>query len=175
MDGDYNMYTTTALEDWVTSMYARMRIQDPADIDIKYLSYRFSIFIHYKPMPARYDIYGRYRAIVLDDRCTLVEQREQFFHEYCHILRHSGHQTMMPKAYRELQEWDANQFVMYAALPSFLLKSYDFDDPMLVQYLADDFKVTEDLCVKRLEQIKRKQMNDLLVAEKEHVYTTSKG
>lgn len=164
------MYTTTSLEDWITTMYAKLGILAPADIDIKYLAFKFTIFIHHKPMPSRFDVYYRYRGIVLDNRCSLEEQREQFFHELCHILRHAGHQTMMPEAFRELQEWDANQFVMYAALPFSMLTNYDFNDEYLIQHLMDDFKVTEELCIKRLEQIKRNTLNAALVAESKSMY-----
>lgn len=78
---------------------------------------------------------------------------------------------MMPEAFRELQERDANNFTMYAALPYFLLKDYDFIDPYLIHDLATDFKVTEELCIKRIEQIKRNYLHDsLLVAEQRQLY-----
>jgi len=126
-------------------------------------------------MPARYDIYGRYKAIILDSRLKPFEQREQFFHELCHILKHVGHQSMLPKAFRELQEWDANNFTMYAALPYFMVKQYDFEDPYLIQHLAIDFKVSEDLCKKRIEQIKRNFLyNKVLVAESNQLYNKTK-
>lgn len=125
-------------------------------------------------MPARYDIYGRYRGIVLDSRCKPDEQREQFFHELCHILRHVGHQSIMPEAFRELQEWDANNFTMYAALPYFMVKQYDFEDPYLIHNLATDFKITESLCKKRIKQIQRNFLyNSLLVAEPVPMYNKS--
>lgn len=120
-------------------------------------------------MPARYDIHGRYKAISLDSRCTIKEQREQFFHELCHILRHVGHQSMLPEAFRELQEWDANNFTMYAALPYYLVKQYDLNNEYIIQDLSYDFKVTEELCVKRLQNIKRKFM---VAAESKALYNS---
>lgn len=164
------MYTTTALEDWITNLYNKLNIYTPSDININRLAYCFTIFLHYKPMPARFDIYGRYKGIVLDSRCALEDQREQFLHELCHILRHAGHQTMMPEAFRELQEWDAEKFVMYAALPYSMLINYDFNDEHLIQHLMDDFKVTEELCVKRLEHIQRNILNANMIAEKQMLY-----
>lgn len=164
-------YTTTALEDWITQRYSRLHIKTAIDIDIKRIARYYDIYIHYKPLPARYDIFGRYRAIVLDSRVSLEEQREQFFHELCHILRHVGHQSMMPSAFRELQEWDANRFMMYAALPYYLIRKYDFNNSYLIHDLANDFKVREDLCKKRLEQIKRNVIvNSTLVSEVKEIY-----
>lgn len=149
------IYKTTALEDWITERYLRMNIKEAPDINIKRIARIYDISIHYKPMPARYDIFGRYRGIVLDSRVSVPEQREQFFHESCHVLRHVGHQSMMTKAFRELQEWDANRFTMYAALPYYMVKNYNFEDPQIIINLAHNFKVTEDLCKKRMEHIKR--------------------
>lgn len=152
------VYTTTALEDWVTRRYKRYSIKKASDIDIRRLAYIYDIYIHYKPMPARYDIFGKYRAIVLDSRCNPLEQREQFYHELCHILIHDGHQTMMPEAFRELQEWDANHFTMYAALPFYMVRKYDFESPYIIYDLSHDFKVTEELCKERMAHIKRNLM-----------------
>lgn len=148
-------YITSALEDWITKKYMRFGIKNPDDININRIAKIYRIYIHQKELPARYDIYGRYQAIILDSRCTEQEQREQFFHELCHILRHVGHQSMLPTAFRELQEWDANHFTMYAALPFFMIREYDFQSPYLIQDLVEDFKVTEKMCIKRIEHIKR--------------------
>ncbi|MFD2628821.1 ImmA/IrrE family metallo-endopeptidase [Oceanobacillus kapialis] len=115
-------YLTSTLEDWITKRYVKNNIFSPNKINIKRIARQERIFIHKKPMPARYDIHGRYQAIVLDSRTKPEQQREQFFHELCHILRHVGHQGMMPDAFRQLQEWDANRFMMYATLPYYMLK-----------------------------------------------------
>lgn len=164
-------YTTTVLEDWITKKYERNKILSPPEIDLQQIAKSERIFIHRKPMSARYDKYGRYQAIVLDSRCTPEEQREQFFHELCHILRHVGHQSMLPEAFRELQEWDANRFAMYAALPYFMVKKYDYFNPSLIEDLARDFKVSEELCVKRMEHIKRNIIsNSSVVTRKIQVY-----
>jgi Zn-dependent peptidase ImmA (M78 family) len=165
------LYTTSALEDWITKRYIRYGIRTPADINIKRIAQIYGIYIHQKEIPARYDIYGRYQAIILDSRCTHEEQCEQFFHELCHILRHVGHQSMMPAAFRELQEWDANRFTMYAALPYFMLKKYDYNNPRLIEDLAEDFNVSEELCIKRIDHIKRNIMaNSLLLRNYQEVY-----
>lgn len=60
---------------------------------------------------------------------------------------------MMPQAFRELQEWDANHFTMYAALPYFMVGGYDMDDEYLISNLATDFKVIKDLVHKKLHHI----------------------
>lgn len=150
-------YQTTALEDWVTNWYRSIYIFEPYQINIYYIASIHSIFIHRRPMPARYDILGRYKAITLDSRTDVIEQREQFFHELSHILRHAGNQTTMNDSFRELQEWDATHFIMYASLPYHMIFQYDWHDPYIIEMLRNDFKVSKQLCIKRLEKINRKQ------------------
>lgn len=150
-------YITTALEDWVTNLYNRLNIQTPKDLKITRICRFFGIYFKRRDIPSRYDVIGRYKAIIVDSRLSIEEQREQFFHELCHILRHVGNQSMMPAAFRELQERDARHFTRYAALPHHMIKNYDLSDPYIVQMLSEDFRVTEKLCIDRLEQIHRNQ------------------
>ena len=157
-------YYTTALEDWVTKMYTKNRIMTPNDIKVRRIARLFGIFVKQKPMPARFDIFGRYKGIVLDSRESIEVQREQFFHELCHILRHAGHQTLMPKAFLELQERDAKHFTLYALMPYHMIKNYDFEDDFIIDTLAEDFKVRRELVIERLDRIKQRQ-EVLLVAE----------
>ncbi|WP_328515400.1 ImmA/IrrE family metallo-endopeptidase [Halobacillus yeomjeoni] len=63
---------------------------------------KYNIFIHYKPMESRYVRLGKYQEILLNTSLDSLQQREQFFHEFCHAIRHVGRQTMMPRAFREL-------------------------------------------------------------------------
>ncbi len=51
-------YTKTALEDWITLRYVKHHIRTPQDIDITCIARHYGIYIHRKPMPARYDIFG---------------------------------------------------------------------------------------------------------------------
>jgi len=150
---NFPQYTTTVLEDWVTDLYFKLHIQSPNQLKPRQIARYFNIFIKLEELPSRYDVFGKYRAIMIDKRLPLEQRREQFFHELCHILRHVGHQSMMPDAFRQLQEWDANHFTMYAALPLHLIQHYDFEDPHIIQHLTEDFRVTEELCYARLIKI----------------------
>ncbi|BAH44570.1 hypothetical protein BBR47_35930 [Brevibacillus brevis NBRC 100599] len=100
--------------------------------------------------------FGRFKSITIDKRLTTLVQRERFYHELCHILRHSGRQLMMPAAFRELQEWDARNFTRYAALPLHMLKNYDYKQPEILDTLSEQFKVTPELYADRLQRIKLK-------------------
>jgi Zn-dependent peptidase ImmA (M78 family) len=151
---DLQYYYTTALEDWVTKFYTRLNIFHPYQIDPVFIARKMNIFLREKPFPSTHQVVGRFRCIVVDSRLPDQEKRESFFHELCHILRHVGVQSMMPEAFRELQERDANHFTKYAAIPFHMLKFIDWNDLYIVEQMTSMFKVTPALCAERLEQIK---------------------
>ncbi|MGG3800640.1 ImmA/IrrE family metallo-endopeptidase [Metabacillus fastidiosus] len=153
----YTKYSTTILEDWITTFYLRMGIKEPADISEDYIAKKNEIYIKRANIPSRYDVVGRFRSITIDIRKDKLSQKEIFFHELCHILRHSGRQGMMPEAFRQLQEWDSCNFVKYAAIPNHMLHFIDFNEPFVIEQMVKMFKVTPELCEKRLIQIQKKK------------------
>lgn len=170
MNFNVQLYKTTALEDWVTNRYTRLKILHPRQINIEYIARIYSIYIHRKPLPSNYEVLGRYRGIVIDNREPKDIQKEMFFHEWCHILRHTGSQTMMPEAFRELQEWDARHFVKYAAIPFHMLKYIDFHSEFVIDQMVSLFKVTPELCEERLVQIQNRCLSNSFIAEIRHPY-----
>lgn len=163
-------YPTTTLEDWVTNFYIRLNINHPRQIIEEYIARQYRIFLHKKPRPASFEVIGRYQGINMDSRESFEVQREMFFHELCHILRHAGIQTMLPESFRQLQEWDAKCFVRYAAIPYHMLKYIQLDDPYVVDQMVSLFKVTPELCVERLAQIKNRHLYQHTVAERYTLY-----
>lgn len=148
-------YQTTALEDWVTNLYIKLNIFLPQDINEDYIASEQRIFLHRKKMASFYQIAGRYRGITIDSRESKIKQREIFFHELCHVLRHSGNQGMMNKAFRELQEWDTKHFTKYAAIPHHMIQYIPTNDQNVIEHMVNMFKVTPELCEERLMQIKK--------------------
>jgi hypothetical protein len=150
------MYKMTHLEDWINYLYRVLGIYTPDEIRPIEICRPLHIHLAYKEIPSCSVEFGRFKCITLDKRKLYEYQREDFFHELCHLLRHSGDQTMMPKAFLELQESQAETFTTYAALPYFMVREYDLYDRNIVNNLADDFCVTEHLVIKRLTQIKNR-------------------
>lgn len=148
-------YQTTALEDWVTNFYLNINIITPNDINEDYIARRQNIFLHRKSIAPFYHIAGRYCGITIDIREPVEKQREIFFHELCHVLRHSGNQAMMNKEFRELQEWDSKHFTRYAAIPHHMIPYIPFNDANVIEYMVNMFKVTPELCKERLIQINK--------------------
>jgi Zn-dependent peptidase ImmA (M78 family) len=133
-----------------------MGIITPEDIELRTITYKLGIHLSYSERRcfARED--GNFKLIHLNQFLSVEAQREIFFHELCHILRHVGFQyNLMPNAFRELQEWDANHFTRYAAIPFHMLGYCDWKSPTLVSDMSKMFKVSEELCNYRVEHIYR--------------------
>lgn len=152
------VYKPFSLETWVTNFYKRMGIYQPNDINEKVIARNLRIYLKYSERRSYSVEDCNFKLINIDSRLLKEQQREHFFHELCHILRHCGYQLMMSKAFRELQEWDANHFTRYAAIPFHMLKFIDLKNPYVVSNMADTFKVSEEICEYRLEHIHRNKI-----------------
>ncbi|MGG4444800.1 ImmA/IrrE family metallo-endopeptidase [Brevibacillus fortis] len=156
-------YSSTPLEIWISQFYKQLGIYAPEELDEQRIARSLGIHLFYKEIPSMAYEFGRFKSITIDKRLSSLMQREHFYHELCHILRHSGRQLIMPIAFRELQEWDARNFTRYAALPLHMLTRYDFRQMEIIDVLSEQFKVTPELCQERLERIKgRLILNNLL-------------
>ncbi|NRS15862.1 ImmA/IrrE family metallo-endopeptidase [Brevibacillus sp. HB1.4B] len=149
-------YTPTPLETWISHFYKQLGIKTPDELDEQRIARSLHIHLLYKEIPSMAYEFGRFKSITIDSRLPSSVQREHFYHELCHILRHAGRQIMMPAAFRELQEWDAKNFTRYAALPQHMLTRYDFRQPEILDVLSEQFKVTPELCAARLQKIQDK-------------------
>jgi hypothetical protein len=153
------IYIPTPLESWVSEKYKRMKILIPSDLSEERIAWIYNIFFFKKPLPSNSFEHGKFKSITIDSRIVPSLQREHFYHEWCHLLRHSGNQNMMPAAFKELQEFDARNFTKYAAIPYHMLFKYDLDDPQIIEHWESDFKVSSELCTERLFNIKRRLEN----------------
>lgn len=148
------LYYPTLLEQWVSKFYFRFDIFSPEDIDERKICRALGIYLIYKESPCMSYEHGRFKSITIDTRLSKEIQRERFYHELCHILRHAGRQMMMPAAFRELQESDASNFARYGAIPYHMLKFFDLKDSEIVFIMSNRLKISEELCKERLEKIK---------------------
>ncbi|WP_354473219.1 ImmA/IrrE family metallo-endopeptidase [Lysinibacillus parviboronicapiens] len=46
---------------------------------------------------------------------------QEFCHELCHVLWHSGSQKVMPYSWIQYQECKADNFMLHACVPTFML------------------------------------------------------
>lgn len=151
-------YTPTPLETWISHFYKQLRINTPEELDEQRIARSLNIHLLYKEIPSMAYEFGRFKSITIDKRLPSLIQREHFYHELCHILRHAGRQIMMPAAFRELQEWDARNFTRYAALPLHMLTRFDYSQHGIVELLSEQFKVTPKLCHDRINRIRERSI-----------------
>lgn len=147
-------YYPSEVEKWISAQYKRLSIYQPSDIDLEMLASHYRVFLTYKPFSSVAFYNSRVKSINLDPNASEHEQREEFFHELCHILRHVGSQSRsITKMMRDLQEWDANRFMSYAAIPVHLLKGYDLTHPNVYREISRDFGVSPKLARLRVKRI----------------------
>jgi Zn-dependent peptidase ImmA (M78 family) len=157
----FELYEKTFLETWLEELYISKGIVIPDDLwSIDYIAQSFGFHINYLQGAPERVIWDEEDAIIfLNPNQDEEILREKFFHELCHPLRHYGDQTSMKvKTFRELQEVQANQFQLYAAIPFYMfqiLKPTTLEHEMISQ-IRTVFKVSERLAKRRLEQIKRR-------------------
>lgn len=151
-------YYTTPLEDWVNTVYKNIEIYSPGDIEEHLIADSLDIFYSKCEEDSYYLITEVFHMITIDSRLSRDQQREQFFHELCHVLRHAGKQTMMPGAFRELQEAQTKSFQLYAAMPITMIRNLELPniEHEIIALLSTVFHVSTELAQQRLEQIKRR-------------------
>jgi Zn-dependent peptidase ImmA (M78 family) len=157
----FELYDKTSLEIWLEELYIEKGIVTPVDLlDIESIAKSFNITIEYLQEAPERAIWDEEDAVIfLKPNQETETLRTKFFHELCHPLRHYGDQiTMNVDTFRELQEIQANQFRLYAAIPFYMLTTLEpvrYENELIaqIQYI---FKVTEDLAKRRIEQIKRR-------------------
>jgi IrrE N-terminal-like domain len=151
-----NLYIPTSLELWISQKYIKMKILSPTDLTEEKIAWINKIFLFKKPIGSTSYENGKFKSITIDSRIVPTLQREQFYHEWCHLLRHAGGQIMIPAAFKELQEFDAKNFTKYAAIPYHMISKYDLNDPQIIENWEYDFRVSTELCTERLQNIKRR-------------------
>lgn len=150
------VYKPFPLDAWVSNFLKKMGIYTPEDIDETKIANDLRIYLIYTEMRSFAKVEGNFKLININKDLDKGEQREIFFHELCHILRHEGCQyKLMPTAFRELQERDANHFTRYAAIPFHMLGLFDWKSPTLAKDMSQVFKVSEELCQYRIDHIYR--------------------
>lgn len=157
----FRFYYATDLEKQITTIYQSIGIVTVKDLNEEFISSRIGIKLLYvNEVVSQAFEKGKFRCIVLDNRLSAKKQRKAFYHELGHLLRgHVGDQASnMPDLFRGLQEEQADQFALYAAMPMYLIQQlnipeYEREIPKL---LSEEFIVPIEFANNRWEQIKRR-------------------
>lgn len=153
------LYNPTTFENYVSNIFEKLSIYEPQQIDERYIANKLDIelvYSNFKPF-AEEDEELNFRMINLNQYETKKVQREQFYHELNHILRHAGDQLTLPKTMIEWQEWDCKNFMLYAAIPYHMINLLKENEYTNIKHLSDAFGVTENIIEERLFQIKNRK------------------
>ncbi|ASK61392.1 hypothetical protein CFK37_03985 [Virgibacillus phasianinus] len=144
-------YITTATEDAVKDLYYKMGLVDP-DHSVDDIAQRLGIQLFYLRKPS----FASHGCIYLDPTIPEKRRKEVFSHELGHILYHSGIQLFMTESYRRMQEWQADNFALHFAVPTFMLKEIELLDwNQAINSVVTTFNVTPNFAAKRLEHYEK--------------------
>ncbi len=160
----FSYYQMTILEEFVEATYKRVNITNPLQITVNELSQRLNVWVHMSDVKSRAleAVPGMY-SMFLDSRLDPDQQRLDFLHELCHLLRHAGNQMTMPESFTRMQEIEAEQFVLYAAMPFSMISKLEIPDrsSLAIAYLAETFSVPAELAERRLDQLQRRTLQGI--------------
>ncbi|MGP0583652.1 ImmA/IrrE family metallo-endopeptidase [Paenibacillus timonensis] len=160
----FSHYHMTILEEFLEDVYQRAGITEPWQLTVKEISRRLNVWVHYKPVSSRAleAVPGMY-SMFLDERIPPDQQRLDFLHELCHLLRHAGNQMVLPESFTRMQEIEAEHFVLYAAMPFSMINRLELPDrhELAISALVGTFSVPADLAQQRLDQLQRRTLQGM--------------
>jgi|GEM_PF-819750 len=151
-------YQMSHLEEDVKEIYMKMNISEPISIDMYRIAEEFDVWVHpHEDKSQMIERDGMY-TILLDERISSEEQWQDFAHELRHVITHVGNQYKMNELFKDLQEFQANNFMYNFCVPTFMLLDMQFPDRrgQAVKMIAENFNVTCEFADKRLEQFENR-------------------
>ncbi|NRG47483.1 ImmA/IrrE family metallo-endopeptidase [Bacillus sp. CRN 9] len=149
------VYTLTNLEENIKALYLDLEITKPSEIDMWEFAWKFDIWIEFEEgkselVEPQKDLF----TICLDSRIPSQKQWQDFAHEFGHVIRHVGKQHELREYFRDLQEFQANNFMYHFCVPTFMLTEYNISNSLDIEngakFVAETFNVTEEFAKKRL-------------------------
>jgi len=162
-----SLYKPSDLELWIVQAYRNNGIHYASDMDIDHIASIYNVVIRTTNEETRALWDDSFGVILLNARYKNEQRREAFFHELGHCLRHVGCQHHMPDLFRELQEVQASQFQLYAAMPIYMIEQFMNDVyswEAFEKNLSEAFVLPLPFVHKRIEQIK----NRIYLAERDN-------
>ncbi|MGF9975935.1 ImmA/IrrE family metallo-endopeptidase [Viridibacillus arvi] len=149
------MYCYTHLEDFIRNLYINIGITKIEQLNIYTISRRLKLKVIYAPFKS----FCNGNMICIDSRISKERQWQEFIHELCHFLLHSGNQLGVPPAFRQYQEWKAENFTYQACVPTYMLDELCNIHKLRlsVQMIQVLFNVEEHIAIKRFEQYTEKR------------------
>ena len=166
------MSYTTYTEDFIESLYTKIGISLPHQLDINEIASKLGILVYFWDNPSQVLFLGGRAYIFLDQDLTSNQMWQDFCHELCHVLFHSGSQEKMPYSWIEYQEWKANNFMGQACVPTFMLNKITLpeSEDKAIQLIQELFNVEWAFAYKRLKKYNNNKFMHELDTNTEKMY-----
>jgi len=159
------LYKPSEIEQWIEKQYRDAGIFYASDLEVDRIAEHFYTEVHYVAHPKSFIDYPDdfYPIIAISAYGGPQKRREDFFHELGHLIQHSGDQRRLPKLLSDLFEREANQFLMFSAMPVYMLEEFKWVRPSVyLKVLTEEFGVSEQLVKRRIEQIRSRILDEEL-------------
>ncbi len=158
------MYLTSYLEDDIRRLYEDLDIKYPYQLNEYIISDRLNIGIYLSRDPSEAFHWQNRYYIFIDRSLDNRKRWQDFGHELCHVLRHSGHQGQMSTLFRELQEWQADNFMYHFCVPTFMLQQISLPPEIkqAVPLISETFNVDYAFAEERLKKYVQKGFGKLI-------------
>ncbi|MFF2179367.1 ImmA/IrrE family metallo-endopeptidase [Lysinibacillus sp. NPDC058147] len=165
------MSYSTHTEDFIEKLYTQLGIFLPYQLDFNEISYKLDIQLYFWSNPSQVLFLNSQSYIFLNQNLPSKKIWQDFCHELCHVLFHSGSQEKMPYSWIEYQEWKANNFMLHACVPTFMLNKINLpkNQNKAIQLIQELFNVEYDIAQKRLEQYKNNRLIHMTSIEQKHI------
>ncbi|PTG93686.1 hypothetical protein BU643_06240 [Staphylococcus chromogenes] len=110
------------------------------DLNIDEIAHVLDIFVVYNEHLSCYTQRRGHDIIYLkyDDK---IEMWKTFTHELAHFFMHSTDQHLMPTAFNEKQENEANKFSLLFRMPRYIIQDNElYDEQQLANYFNEDLE-----------------------------------
>ncbi|WP_161993112.1 ImmA/IrrE family metallo-endopeptidase [Sediminibacillus terrae] len=152
----------THLEDYIKKLLLSLEITKASQLN-EDISIKLGIPVYTWDEPSRCSFHKGKYSIFLNNRLSKVDRWKQFCHELGHALWHYGDKNVMPFPYIQMQEWQANNFMLHLAIPSFMLEKLKLPTTrsQSILMISEVFNVDFALAEKRLDMYFRKKHESL--------------
>ncbi|WP_084279249.1 ImmA/IrrE family metallo-endopeptidase [Anoxybacteroides tepidamans] len=151
---NFALYQFTPLEQYIQDLYQHLSITEPYQLDMIDIAAKLNIWLHFADIRSTaIDRNGTY-SIIIDRRLPRQQQWQDFGHELCHVLRHSGNQIMLPQSMVQLQEAQAANFALHFCAPTFMLLNLElpYTEKEIVYVISETFGVEPFFAKKRWDR-----------------------
>ncbi|BBP88644.1 hypothetical protein BsIDN1_22620 [Bacillus safensis] len=135
----------THLEEEIKRLYAKLQISGPAYRDMQRIASEFHVWVHYEDTGSMMIKHQGLYSIILNRSLSSEEQWQDFAHELCHVLKHAGNHFKMHKLFRELQEFQAKQFMYHFFCADLYADANEASKPSAASHFAHCANISRHL------------------------------